>query len=161
MKRSPMKRSPFARTAPADRIEQAPRIKPVAVPLTRPVNYGPPANDAVFAVPKREYIRSRPLLDACRLIPCQHCGRAVEGTVCAAHSNFSEHGKGGHIKADDSCIAALCDLCHVPILDQGSKLTRAERRTMWHAAHVKTVHELTSRALWPVGVPIPDTSNFS
>lgn len=52
MKRSgPMKRTPFARSQPMG--EHRPeRIKPVAVALTRPVNYGAPANDAVMAIVK-------------------------------------------------------------------------------------------------------------
>lgn len=52
MKRSgPMKRTPFARNQPKG--EQRPeRIKPVAVALTRPVNYGAPANDAVMSIVK-------------------------------------------------------------------------------------------------------------
>lgn len=160
MKRSgPMKRTPFARNQPTGELRPE-RIKPVAVALTRPVNYGAPANDPVMAHPKREYIRSPALLAACRELPCQHCGKAEPGTVCAAHSNWSEHGKGGHIKADDSCVAALCDLCHVPILDQGSKLSKAERRAMWLTAHVKTVAELVRRALWPAGMQFPDVSDF-
>lgn len=109
------------------------------------------------AFPKRAYVRSAKVLAACRAIPCQHCSRD-DGTVCAAHSNWSVHGKGGHIKADDSRVAALCAGCHVPILDQGSHLSRDERRSMWWAAHVKTISLLVQRSLWPQGVPIPDVS---
>lgn len=167
MKRAPMKRgtstlarTPMKRAQPVGAVRPE-RIKPVATALTRPVRYAEPANDLFIAVPKRDYIRSPALLASCRELPCQHCGRAVAGTVCAAHSNWGEHGKGGHIKADDNCVAALCDLCHVPILDQGSKLSKAERRAMWLAAHVKTVAELIKRALWPAGVPVPDVSDFA
>jgi len=110
--------------------------------------------------PKRTYVRSKALTDACRLIPCQHCGRDERGHTCAAHSNWSVHGKGGHIKADDNRVAALCDRCHVPILDQGSKLTKAERMAMWWKAHVKTVRILLARGLWPANVPIPDIRKF-
>ncbi len=107
--------------------------------------------------PKRAYVRSTKITDACRAIPCQHCGRD-DGTVCAAHSNWSVHGKGGRIKADDSRVAALCSTCHVPVLDQGSHLSKAERQAMWWAAHVKTIHLLIKRALWPAGIPVPDVS---
>lgn len=113
------------------------------------------------ARPKRQYVRSRKLLDACREIPCQHCGRDTRGRVCAAHSNWSLHGKGAHIKADDNRVAALCDICHVPILDQGSKLSKQERIAMWFAAHCKTVRELVRRGLWPLDVPIPDLRAFN
>jgi hypothetical protein len=150
-----MKRTPFARQAPAPEVRPE-RIRPVARPLARAANYGQPANDAFVAVPKREYIRSPALLAACQHLPCMHCGRAIPGTVCAAHSNWADWGgKGGHIKADDNCIAALCDLCHIPVLDQGAKLTYIERRAMWLAAHLKTVAELVRTARWPAGIPIP------
>jgi len=126
--------------------------------VTRPVVYG---GGLKGGVPKREYVRSKALLDACRHIPCQHCGRFELGKVCAAHSNWGVHGKGGHIKADDNRVAALCDLCHIPILDQGSKLSAMERIEMWWNAHVKTVMLLQQRGLWPAGVPVPDLSPAS
>lgn len=107
--------------------------------------------------PKREYVRSTELREAYRLIPCQHCNRSgPDDGVCCAHSNWGVHGKGGHIKADDSRGAALCSHCHVPILDQGSHLSRAERQAMWWQAHVRSVRLLTARGLWPKGVPVPD-----
>lgn len=107
--------------------------------------------------PKRQYVRSSQITEACRTIACQHCGRD-DGTVCAAHSNWSVHGKGGHIKADDSRVAALCSSCHVPLLDQGSRLSKAERKTLWWAAHVKTIIELVKRSRWPSSIPVPDIS---
>lgn len=109
---------------------------------------------------KRSYVRSPKLLEACREIPCQHCGRFEYGKVCAAHSNWEVHGKGKGIKADDNRIAALCDECHVPILDQGSRLSRAERQHMWWWAHVKTIAALLMRDLWPDEVPLPDIENY-
>lgn len=110
---------------------------------------------SVISYPKHAYVRSPKLLEACRHISCQHCG-ADDGTVCAAHSNWGAHNKGGAIKADDNRVASLCAGCHVPILDQGSKLSRAERQSMWWRAHVKTVRALIMLGLWPAGVPIPD-----
>lgn len=150
-----MKRTPFRRKIPARpqgrQCDYTPRPRAVAVAIAdhRARMSGP--------VPKRTYVRSESLMEAYRLIPCQHCGRD-DGTVCGAHANWSIFGKGGHIKADDSRAASLCSLCHVPVLDQGSKLTRAERQAMWWAAHVKTVIELGKRALWPARVPVPDIS---
>lgn len=104
-------------------------------------------------VPKREEVRSPALLAACREIPCQHCC-AMDGTVCAAHSNWQEHGKGGAQKADDNRVAALCGRCHGD-LDQGSRMSGEERRAMWDAAHARTVVALVGARLWPVEVPVP------
>jgi hypothetical protein len=111
----------------------------------------------MMAIPKRQPIRSKALLEACRQIPCQHSG-IQDGTVCAAHSNWAEHGKGKGQKADDNRVAALCFRVHQE-LDQGKRWSRAERRAIWWAAHVKTVRELISRGLWPLEVPVPDIRN--
>lgn len=110
------------------------------------------------AFPKRQYVRSPALLKACRSLPCQHCGRD-DGTVCAAHSNQSQHGKGKAIKASDVFVAALCSTCHFD-LDQGSRLSREERIVMWFAAWRATVRELLRRGLWPSNVPVPDIRSF-
>lgn len=148
-----MKRTPFKRKIPqrphGRQCDYTPRPRAAAVAIADH------RARMVMPVPKRTYVRSEPLMAAYRLIPCQHCGRD-DGTVCGAHANWSNFGKGGHIKADDNRAASLCSLCHVPVLDQGSRLTRAERQAMWWAAHVKTVAELVRRALWPAGVAVPD-----
>lgn len=103
--------------------------------------------------PKFQYVRSKKLLEACRLIPCQHCG-AQDGTVVAAHSNWSEHGKGKSIKASDIYVASLCSICHHQ-LDQGLLWSREQRKEIWTAAHRKTVALLNAMGLWPDGVPQP------
>ena len=103
--------------------------------------------------PKHEYVRSNQLLRNAREIPCQHCG-ADDGTVVAAHTNW-QGGKGRGIKADDNLIASLCYRCHGEI-DQGSKLDKRQRQTLWVNAHDKTVKKLMALGLWPVDVPIPD-----
>lgn len=105
--------------------------------------------------PKRDYVRSAALMRSYGMIPCQNCG-ADDGTICGAHSNWSEHGKGGHIKADDSRAASLCAACHIPLLDQGALLTREQRKALWWSAHIRTVIELRERGLWPAEVPFPD-----
>ena len=46
---------------------------------------------------------------ALRKLSCVECGSRP---VDIAHSNFSEHGKGKGIKADDSYTVALCRGCH-------------------------------------------------
>lgn len=108
--------------------------------------------------PKHQYIRSPALMKAYRAIPCQNCG-ADDGTVCGAHSNQSQHGKGRSIKADDNQAASLCHRCHGD-LDQGSKLSREDRTALWNQAHIKTVKTLVSRGLWPLNIQIPDIRTF-
>ena len=102
--------------------------------------------------PKHEYVRSKRLLENARMIPCQRCG-ADDGTVVAAHTNWGG-GKGRSIKADDNLIASLCFHCHAD-LDQGSHLSRDERKAIWERAHLKTVYKLTQNNLWPEDVPLP------
>ena len=65
------------------------------------------------------------------------CG-TEDGTVVAAHSNWLRDGKGKGIKAHDYRVAALCFRCHSE-LDQGSKMSKDERRWMWEEAHRKTI----------------------
>ena len=81
--------------------------------------------------------RNQKLLEAVRESPCQHCGKS-DGTVVAAHSTQSRDGKGRSIKAHDYRIAALCFTCHAE-LDQGRRLSREERLSMWEDAHRATV----------------------
>ena len=87
--------------------------------------------------------RSRPLLNACRELPCQHCG-IQDGTVIAAHSNQLRDGKGRGLKAHDYRVASLCYACHME-LDQGSNLSKQERIDMWEEAHRKTIGLLFER----------------
>lgn len=89
--------------------------------------------------------RNTRLLEAVRALACQHCGRE-DGTVVAAHSNQLRDGKGRGIKAHDYRIAALCHVCH-SALDQGSRMSRAEREEMWEAAHRATVGKLFEMGL--------------
>ena len=81
--------------------------------------------------------RNKKLLEACRELPCQHCG-AQDGTVVAAHSNQLRDGKGRGIKAHDYRVASLCYNCHME-LDQGPNLSKQERIDMWEEAHRKTM----------------------
>ncbi len=106
------------------------------------------------SVPKQVYVRNRSILIGCRQLACQHCGRK-NGTVVAAHSNWHDlGGKGKAIKADDRYVAALCFKCHSD-LDQGSKMTKDQRRSMWLAAHTRTIDRLVALNLWPAGVALP------
>lgn len=108
---------------------------------------------------KHVYVRSKALMAAYRLIPCQACG-VDDGTVAGAHSNSSTFGKGRGIKADDNRCASLCFRCHGQ-LDQGNRMDRQERDAMWCDAHRKTVRTLVQRGLWPLDVPIPDTRRMN
>jgi len=81
--------------------------------------------------------RNKKLLEVVRQSSCQNCG-AQDGTIVAAHSNQLRDGKGRGIKADDYRIAALCFVCHSE-LDQGTRMSRAERVELWEEAHRKTV----------------------
>lgn len=103
---------------------------------------------------KFDYIRSPTLMQAYRKIPCQACG-IDDGTVCGAHSNMAEHGKGRGIKASDDQAASLCHRCHTEV-DQGRTMSRTERVRVWTDARAKTVAELVRRGLWPAGVPVPE-----
>lgn len=81
--------------------------------------------------------QNRALLDLAKLAPrCMGCGKWNEGDVVAAHANHIE--KGTALKAPDYAWAALCTLkCHAD-LDQGSRMTREERRDFWTLAYWKT-----------------------
>lgn len=108
------------------------------------------------ARPKFEYVRSPKLLEACRRLACQHCGRR-DGTVCAAHSNWACHGKGRGIKASDVYVAAMCHKCH-GCLDEGGAWSAAHKRLFWWLAHQLTVLHLVRLGLWPAKVREPDVS---
>ena len=81
--------------------------------------------------------RNKALLELCRDIPCQSCG-AMDGTVCAAHSNQLRDGKGTGIKASDAMVASLCNRCHME-LDNGKALSKEDRRELWELAHRMTM----------------------
>ena len=84
--------------------------------------------------------RNKKLLELCRELPCQVCGR-IDGTVCAAHSNQQRDGKGTGIKASDAMIMAACSDCHYSI-DNGNKLSKEERREIWELGHRLTIKYL-------------------
>jgi len=81
--------------------------------------------------------RNKKLLEILRQSPCQACGRE-DGTIVAAHSNQLRDGKGRGIKADDFRTASLCFTCHQK-LDQGTRLSKAEKVEMFEEAHRATI----------------------
>lgn len=89
--------------------------------------------------------RNKRLLEACRELPCQICGKQ-DGTVVAAHSNQLRHGKGRGLKAPDYAVASLCFTCHMEI-DSGKAMDKETRRNLWNEAHISTMH-----MLWEMGV---------
>ena len=154
-RRATLKRTGFAskgRTwAPMDRPPRTmPTVDPTRFRMPQPVS------GDVAPQPKATYIRSKTLREAYRLIPCQACG-ADDGTVVCAHANEGAYGKGMAIKACDTKAASLCFTCHSR-LDQGSDMTKAERRAFWLAAHLKTIPALVSAGHWPKDIAIPETS---
>ena len=155
MRRTPMKRTPFKSKAPAMPVyERAPRVLQKVDPsrFRLPV----PITGVAEPIEKAEYVRSKKLREAYRLIPCQACN-ADDGTVVCAHANEGIFGKGMAIKASDDRAASLCFTCHGR-LDQGSDMTRDERRAFWLAAHIKTIAALVAAGHWPADIPIPSTN---
>mgnify|MGYP003602112681 FL=1 len=71
---------------------------------------------------------------ALRQFGCVECGRRP---VDIAHSNFSKHGKGKGIKADDSYTVALCRVCHSDF-DLFVNLNREQAKTKFADWLVKT-----------------------
>ena len=79
--------------------------------------------------------------------------RAVAGQECAAcgsmagsqaaHENMN---KGMGLKVSDARCAALCLNCHLE-LDQGTKMTREERREFWKDAYIKTIVRMIERGV--------------
>ena len=96
-------------------------------------------------IPKFKYLRSKKHLQNVASLPCQACG--IEGQTQAAHSNWAEHGKGRGIKASDEFTAALCQTCHTE-LDQGSHLSKEQRRQMWDKAYERTKERLVDEDRW-------------
>ena len=92
--------------------------------------------------PKRNYTRSKKLLNAARGEACTWpgCGM-MNGTVVAAHSNLLKHGKGIGKKADDLFIAFLCYDHHYE-LDHGKNLTKDQKEKLFLRAMNKTWERL-------------------
>jgi hypothetical protein len=87
-------------------------------------------------IPKNVPFRSKRWLQAVASLDCQICGASMR--TQAAHRN---QGKGMGTKTDDCLTAALCFECHQEI-DQGTKYTREERRSMMDDAILKTIVRL-------------------
>jgi len=145
-----LKRSGFKRPV-LERVRTV--AEPIPMHLRRNAVYARMDVPAEPPIAKFAYVRSRPLLNAIKALPCQHCG--ASGPSDPAHSNQGAHGKGKGIKASDVYVAALCRADHNAI-DQGSRLTHDERVELWTNAWRATVRELVKRGTWPQEIPIPD-----
>lgn len=155
-----LRRTGFTRTRMSpenhDAARQAQKEKNMLALMATSLRASTTAPSALAApVPKFEYVRSKALMQSYRQLPCQNCG-AADGTVCGAHSNWHQHGKGRGIKASDVYAASLCFHCHGE-LDQGAAMDDAQRKQFWWRAHVLTVAALVNRGLWPAVIPVPDT----
>ena len=79
-----------------------------------------------------------------RAVASQECGAcdSFAGSQ-AAHQN---EGKGLATKVSDARCAALCSICHRE-LDQGTSMTREERREFWKDAFIKTIVRMIERGV--------------
>ncbi|EPQ1202735.1 DUF968 domain-containing protein [Acinetobacter baumannii] len=82
-------------------------------------------------------MRSKKRLSEIRALPCVRCGQSPSQ---AAHSNFSEHGKGRGIKADDQYTIPLCAICHADF-DQYKTMGREESKE-WFAKMLKKTERM-------------------
>ena len=73
--------------------------------------------------------------EALRKFSCVECGRRP---VDIANSNFSEHGKGKGIKADDSYTMALCRTCHQKFDNFSMSLNREQAKAKFANWLIKT-----------------------
>lgn len=161
-RKAPMRRSGFAKETLTVQVsgDFAVRITAVefsAKPFRRKATMvsSPMLSQAINPQPKFIYIRDTRIRDACRSIACQNCYTSrPDAGVTWSHANWG-FGKGRGIKCSDEKTAALCMRCHTE-LDSGSKLSEAERKAMWWAAHVNTIKVLVRLGRWPDGVPVPD-----
>lgn len=77
-------------------------------------------------------------LSAIRQLPCCQCGHPAPSQAC--HSNFSEHGKGRGIKADDRYTIPLCYSCHYEFdTYQGRAREQAKK---WFLDRLKFIDEV-------------------
>ena len=170
MRRTPMKRTPFKRAAPATKshsnqaaalTSQALTAIKTRAPL-RASTYAAPTEPAA-PIAKSAPVRSEALRRAVASLPCINCG--VPGHSQCAHSNS---GKGAGIKASDLDSFPLCTVhpgadgrlvqgCHERF-DQGalfSKLVRRELEPVWAADTQRRIHAM---GIWPKALPIQQFS---
>lgn len=96
--------------------------------------------------------RSRALLDLAHELDCtlRIPGVCEGGRGEPCHANWAEMGKGLGQKAHDCFAVPGCRACHME-LDQGSRLTKDERRRIWEAAFWRYLPKLWQRGMLVVG----------
>ena len=78
-------------------------------------------------------------LERVRSLPCCVCGMGPRSQ--AAHSNFSEHGKGRSIKAHDKYTIPLCDADHKR-LDRYNMGMNREQSLKWFMQKLHDTNQL-------------------
>lgn len=129
MRRTPMKRTGFARNTSGPR-----HIAEILAEQVLPRLHRVPAPSAPIFVqtPKHEYVRDESYRRFVASLPCFVCG--VPGRSQAAHSNSPTDGKGAAIKASDTALFPLCADqpgeigCHTRHDQAKDGLTREQRR---------------------------------
>lgn len=154
MNRTPIKRTPFKRKAPAFacRPEREYRMPTVSDPAA----FRSPAPVAATAAPirKADPVRSEAYRRAVAGLRCIHCG--VLGYSQCAHANT---GKGGSLKVCDLQSFPLCTVhpgpdgvlvqgCHERF-DQGALFSKETRRALEPAWIESTQRKILSMGLWP------------
>lgn len=86
--------------------------------------------------------RDNKRLEQVRTLPCCVCGMGPRSQ--AAHSNFSEHGKGRSIKADDKYTIPLCHSCHAN-LDQNLSQQTRQQQLDWFNERLVSTNETLKR----------------
>ena len=162
MRRTPMKRTPFNRAAPATKshsnqaaalTSQALTAIKTRAPL-RASTYAAPTEPAA-PIAKAAPVRSEALRRAVASLPCIACG--IQGYSQAAH--LPPEAKG--LKQSDLLAFPLCCVrvgvpgCHQDY-DQYRMFPREASMTVGRAWAADTRRKLLAMGLWPKGVPVPD-----
>lgn len=79
-------------------------------------------------------MRDAKRLSAVRSLPCLKCGNPNSQ---ACHSNWSEHGKGKGLKADDQFTIPLCQSCHSDF-DQYKNMSKEQSKAWFMKMFEKT-----------------------
>ena len=161
-RRTPMKRTPFKRAAPATKSQsnKAPALTIqalTAIKTRAPLRAGTYATPAAPAapIPKAAPVRSEALRRAVASLPCIACG--IQGYSQAAH--LPPEAKG--LKQSDLLAFPLCCVrvgvpgCHQDY-DQYRMFPREAAMTVGRAWAADTRRKLLALGLWPKGVPVPD-----
>lgn len=152
MRRSPMRRTGWARKSPTTvlRTQEEETNKPLALvgcaqaaikKIVKSTAVMAKIGDFTTPCPKPEAYRNPALLAMARDKPCllRVPGQCVGGTetTVAAHSNWACHGKAGARKADDQYSVWGCSGCH-SWLDQGAA-PKATKQAAFMRAHADQV----------------------